>query len=27
MDQANMRHLFVLPPGVAAPFTRHGRWE
>lgn len=27
MDQANMRHLFVLPEGVAAPFTIHGRWE
>lgn len=27
MDQANMRHLFVLPEGVEAPFTlRGGRW-
>lgn len=26
MDQANMRHLFVLPEGVEAPFTLHGRW-
>ena len=26
MDQANMRHPFVLPVGVAAPFTIRGRW-
>lgn len=25
-DEANMRHLFILPDGVPAPFTIHGRW-
>lgn len=27
MDQANMRHLFVLPAGTPAPFTIRGRWD
>ena len=27
IDQANMRHLFVLPAGVRTPFTIRGRWE
>lgn len=27
VDNANMRHLFVLPAGTAAPFTIDGRWE
>lgn len=27
IDQANMRHLFVLPAGTVAPFTIRGRWE
>ena len=26
MNQANMRHLFVLPAGTPAPFTIRGRW-
>jgi len=26
MDQANMRHLFVLPDGEPAPFSIRGRW-
>lgn len=26
VDQANMRHLFVLPEGEEAPFTIRGRW-
>lgn len=26
IDQANMRHLFVLPEGQPAPFTIEGRW-
>ncbi len=27
MNQANMRHLFVLPDGAPAPFTIRGRWS
>jgi hypothetical protein len=27
VDDANMRHLFVLPWGEAAPFTIQGRWS
>ncbi len=27
VDQANMRHLFVLPAGMPMPFTIKGRWE
>ncbi len=27
VDQANMRHVFVLPKGEPAPFTIIGRWE
>lgn len=27
MDQAPLRHLFVLPVGEAAPFTLHGGWR
>ena len=27
IDQANMRHLFVLPEGQSVPFTIAGRWE
>ena len=27
IDQANMRHLFVLPVGMPAPFTIRGRWS
>jgi hypothetical protein len=26
MDQANMRHIFVLPEGTPAPFSIRGRW-
>lgn len=26
VDQANLRHLFVLPAGTPAPFTIRGRW-
>lgn len=27
VDNANMRHIFVLPAGTFAPFSIQGRWE
>jgi hypothetical protein len=27
IDEANLRHLFVLGPGELAPFTIRGRWD
>jgi hypothetical protein len=27
VDEANMRHLFVLPEGKALPFTIQGKWR
>lgn len=27
VDDANMRHLFVLPPGMSVPFTIQGMWS